>query len=203
MIFQCDDLERALASPELMPDAQAHAEHCERCRHELYLWTEISRLAPGLHKEWESPSLWPKIQTQLAAAAPPRKALPVRSWMLAAAAAVILATVLFLPWKGSRPPSQDFLTESALKEVLQAEAAYAKSIDRLAGVAGSSLNQSSSPLAGAYREKLVLLDSAIAELKANIETNRYNTYLQNQLASLYREKQKTLQNWVENAKNNR
>jgi hypothetical protein len=69
-------------------------------------------------------------------------------------------------------------------------------------VAGKSIEQSPSPLAGAYREKLLLLDSAIADLKANIETNRYNVYLQNQLASLYREKQKTLQEWLENAKHN-
>jgi hypothetical protein len=48
----------------------------------------------------------------------------------------------------------------------------------------------------------VLLDSAIADLRANVENNRYNVYLQTQLASLYREKQKTLQEWLENAKRN-
>ena len=170
--------------------------------HELYLWSEISRLAPGLHKEWESPSLWPGIQRQLAATAT-RKSPPIWSWMLAAAAAVLVAAVLLIPaWKPV-PVSHEFLTDSALKEVQQAETAYAKSIDRLASVAGSSLNQSASPLAEAYREKLVLLDAGIADLKANIESNRYNTYLQNQLASLYREKQKTLQEWIENAKNPR
>ena len=47
MIFQCHDLERALRSPELLPDARAHAEQCAACREQLYLWTEISRLAPG------------------------------------------------------------------------------------------------------------------------------------------------------------
>ena len=54
MIFQCDDLERALRTPELMPDARAHAEGCEPCRRQLYLWAEISRVAPQLHEEWES-----------------------------------------------------------------------------------------------------------------------------------------------------
>jgi len=62
------------------------------------------------------------------------------------------------------------------------------------------LEQSPSPLAAAYREKLLLLDSSIEELKVNIASNRYNAYLQTQLASLYREKQKTLQDWLENAK---
>jgi hypothetical protein len=200
MIFQCKDLERALRSPELMPDARAHAERCEQCSRELYLWREISRLAPALHQEWESPALWPEIRTQMAAEAP-RKTPPIWTRMLAAAAALVLAAVLLIPGRRPVPVSREFLTESALRDVQQAEGAYAKSIDRLSEVAGSSLNQSVLPLAEAYREKLVLLDSAIAEIKANIETNRYNTYLQNQLASLYREKQKTLQEWIENGKN--
>jgi len=73
--------------------------------------------------------------------------------------------------------------------VERAESAYAKSIEKLSAVTAPSLDQSASPLAAVYREKLVLLDSAIVEIKSNIESNRYNMYLQNQLASLYREKQ--------------
>jgi hypothetical protein len=121
---------------------------------------------------------------------------------MAAAAVVALAAVLVQPWRASRPPARDFLTEETLRDVERAEAAYAKSIEKLSTVTAQSLDQSASPLAGAYREKLVLLDSAIADLKSNITTNRYNVYLQNQLASLYREKQKTLQDWLENAKRN-
>jgi hypothetical protein len=204
MIFQCNDLERALRSPELMPDARAHAETCEPCRQQLYLWSEISRLAPQLHQEWESPQLWSRIRADLAAAAPPRKTIPIWQWAMAAAAVLTLAVSLSLvqPWKNRQPANPDFLTEETLREVQQAETAYARSIDRLSAVAGKSIDQSSSPLASAYREKLLLLDSAIADLKTNVETNRYNVYLQNQLASLYREKQKTLQEWLKNAKNN-
>ena len=67
MILECSDLERALRTPELMPDMRAHAEQCAACREQLYLWEEISRLAPGLHEEWESPFLWSRIQANLAA----------------------------------------------------------------------------------------------------------------------------------------
>ena len=56
------------------------------------------------------------------------------------------------------------------------------------------------PLAAAYREKLALLDSAIADLDATLQDNRYNAYLQTQLASLHREKQKTLEEWLKDAK---
>src|SRR5215467_137607 len=76
MIFQCSDLERALRSPELMSDAKAHAEQCEHCRQELYLWGEISRLAPQLHHEWESPSLWPRIEADLVRLLPTRSVVP-------------------------------------------------------------------------------------------------------------------------------
>jgi hypothetical protein len=201
MIFQCHDLERALGSPELMPDARAHAERCDECRRQLYLWSEIARLAPSLHEDWESPSLWPGIRSGLAAAAPPSRRLPVWRWSMAAAALVTVAVALVQPWRG-KPQGREFLTDDALHEVQQAESAYARSIEKLSKVAGAGFEQSPSPLADTYREKLALLDSAIADLKANLENNRYNVYLQNQLASLYREKQKTLQEWLENAKHN-
>jgi hypothetical protein len=203
MIFQCKDLERALRSPELMPDARAHAETCERCRQELYLWSEISRVAPQLHQEWESPGLWTRIEAEMVASGRTRKVIPIWRWAAAAAAIIVMAAVLLQPWKPvRRPQNRDFLTEETLRQVQQAEAAYAQSIDRLSKVAGAGLEQSPTPLAAAYREKLTVLDSAIADLKANIAANRYNVYLQNQLASLYREKQNTLQEWLQNAKRN-
>jgi hypothetical protein len=89
-----------------------------------------------------------------------------------------------------------------LQEVQQAEQAYIGSIDRLTKIATQELERSSSPLAAAYREKLTVLDSAIADLKTNVETNRYNTYLRTELASLYQQKQKTLQEWLQNANRN-
>ena len=202
MIFQCTDLDRALAHPELMSDARAHAETCERCREELYLWSEISRLAPQLHQEWDSSDLWPGIRAALVSQAPRRAHAPAWRWVLAAAAVVLLAALLALPSRVRRSPSREFLSDDTLQEVQQAEAAYVHSIQKLSALAGRTLEPSPTPLAAAYREKLLVLDSEIAELKAAAESNRYNVYLQTQLASLYREKQKTLQEWLDNAKHN-
>ncbi len=205
MIFQCQDLDRALALPELMPDARAHARDCARCAGQLFLWGEISRLAPALHQEWESPALWPRIQAALAADSPPcaaaRRPIPIRRWALAAAAVLTLALALSNPWR-SAPRDRQFLTQDALREVQQSEAAYSRSIDRLSALAGPSIEESPTALAALYREKLLVLDSAIADLKQNVEGNRYNVYLQGQLASLYREKQRTLREWMENANRN-
>jgi hypothetical protein len=199
MIFQCGDLDRALEFPELMPDARAHAETCERCRGQLYLWTELSRVAPDLREEWASPGLWPRIHADLSAAPARRKVVPLWRWALAAAVPLLLAAMLFRPW---RQPSREFLTDEALQQVQQAESVYAQSIDKLSRIAGPGIEQSPSPLAAAYREKLMILDSEIAELNSTVAGNRYNTFLQTQLASLYREKQKTLQEWLEHAKHN-
>lgn len=201
MIFQCQDLDRALQYPELMPDARAHAETCEQCREQLYLWSEISRLAPQLHEEWESPGLWPRIRAELALETPRHKPFPIWRWAMAAAATVLLAVLLLTPWRNRRAAG-DFLTDDTLQEVQQAEAAYVHSIDKLSKLAAQTLEPSPTPLASAYREKLQVLDSEIRELKAASAENRYNAYLQTQLSSLYREKQKTLQEWLENAKRN-
>ena len=199
MIFQCSDLDRALEHPELMPDARAHAARCPKCSEQLYLWAEISRVGAQLHREWESPELWPRIQAELMSSAPRRTAAPMWRWAMAAAAVVLLAVALLRP---GRQQSRDFLTEEALDQVQRAEAAYAQSIEKLSKVAGPALERSPAPLASAYREKLLLLDSEISEIKAAAENNRYNAYVQTQLASLYREKQKTLQEWLDYAKRN-
>jgi hypothetical protein len=201
MIFQCSDLERALRTPELMPEMRAHAAECEACGRQLYLWTEISRLAPELHHEWESPFLWQRIRSALAAEAPPARPGIAWRWILAVAAMALIAVWLARPWQSGS--ARDLLTDAALQEVQQTEAAYTRSIARLSALAAPGMQQSPSPLAAAYREKLVLLDSAIADIKANAENNRYNAYLQAELASLYRAKQKTLQGWLsQNAKRN-
>src|SRR5207248_792771 len=122
-------------------------------------------------------------------------------WALAAAA-VALGIFMLHPWRGSTPADRELLTENALSEVQQAETAYARSIEKLSALAGKQLDASASPLAAAYREKLALLDSAIADLNAGVSANRYNAYLRTELASLYQQKQRTLQDWLQNATRN-
>jgi len=73
---------------------------------------------------------------------------------------------------------------------------------RLSALVGPGIDRSPSPLAAVYREKLVLLDSAIADLKATADRNRHNAYLRTELASLYGEKEKTLLEWMNYAKRN-
>ncbi len=105
-------------------------------------------------------------------------------------------------WRSAKLANRELLTERALDEVQLAEGAYTRSIEKLSALAAQNLEHASSPTAAAYREKLTMLDSGIAELKATVENNRYNTYLRMELASLYRQKQQTLQEWLQNANHN-
>ncbi len=72
MKFECGDLERALAVPELMQEARDHLKNCPACRSELRLWNEISSAAGALHEDWASPELWPRIKSAIAAEPRPR-----------------------------------------------------------------------------------------------------------------------------------
>ena len=207
MKFECGDLERALAVPELMAEAKEHLKECAACRREYRLWTEISSVAKELHEEWDSPNLWPNIRRTLEAQ--PRPARPWwndwKTWSLAAT--VVLGAVLFLrPWQPvattSTTPTggqelttkdQAFLTEQALRDVEKNEAAYRQSIDRLSQLAKPKLENPASAVAVSYHEKLLLIDSAISETRANLDQNRFNVGLQNDLADLYRQKQQALQ----------
>ncbi len=207
MKFECGDLDRALGMPELMPEAREHLKQCAECRREYRIWTEISSAAKELHEEWESPELWPRIQSAIDAEP---KARPVwwkewKVWAIAAVALIAVSVVLMRPWERAARPapqggnpmllnagSRDFLTEQALKEVERNENVYRQSIDRLSQLAAPKLQSAASPVAVNCREKLVMLDSAIAETRANLDQNRFNVRLQMELANLYREKQDTL-----------
>ena len=210
MTFDCKDLERALAVPELLPDAREHAKVCDACRRELWLWSEMSAAAPGLREEWETPDLWPKIRQTLAAqqkAANPRGLVGRFDWrMMAGLAAVLAIAVSVVIMQYSRPApapatpqDSDFLTEQTLKEVEQTEAAYRASIDKLTRLAQPKLNASENPAAIAAREKLLVLDSEIASVRSTVSRNRFNAQLQAGLAVLYRDKQDTLKEILQSA----
>jgi hypothetical protein len=209
MKFECGDLERALANPDLMAEAQRHMRDCALCRSEYRVWNEISSAAKQLHCEWESPHLWPNIRAALEAqiAAPKQRwpSLSLTNWKVWAFTAAVAAIVAFavMRWPETAADNKpalatlagrDFLTDKALREVEKNETAYRRSIEELSRLAQPKLESpNSSPLLASYREKLLMLDSAILETRSNIAQNRFNTRLQTELADLYREKRQTLQ----------
>jgi hypothetical protein len=90
-----------------------------------------------------------------------------------------------------------FLNDRALAEVQRTENAYMQAIDKLAEEAKPQLDSGNSPLMDSYREKLLVLDSAIDELRAQAGENPSNAHLRYQLLAMYREKQGTLEDILE------
>ena len=212
MTFTCRDLDGALREqePSALEAARAHAATCPGCATTLALWDEIAAAAPHLRREWPSPDLWPRIARALAQEPRPRAARP--GWRtrppgrlsLAAAAALVLAAAAWLTLRGPGRPGADdataagrLLTEEALRGVERAEAEYVASIDRLARLAEPRVQEGASPLLARYREKLRLLDAAIAACRAQLDRNRFNAHLRRELLSIYQEKQRTLQQLME------
>jgi hypothetical protein len=209
----CDRFERATARDDAAAwaELEAHGRACAECAARLALWREIEEAAPSLKKEWESPELPGRIEKALsearvgtASASMPGRPSGGRRFLPAAAVAalVLLSFVgvrVFRESAGREPLSSrsarraSLLSDEAMAEVETAEAAYLTSIDKLSLVAGPRLRDATSPLAAAYREKLLLLDSEIAEMRGEIERNQFNTHLRKELLAIYREKQQTLQ----------
>lgn len=214
----CRDLERALSGgePKLLAAVEEHAQECPACAAQLTQWRRISDAAPSLKKSWDSPELWPAIRQRLAEESqkPAARETP-RAWLrwlpagaLGALFAIATAGLWVFRDSGGRDPlasrwettRDPILAESAADEVEAAEKNYIDSIERLSKVAGPRLANASTPLALNYRERLAVLDSAIADLKSSIEENRYNTHLRRELLAAYREKQQALQDLMKEVK---
>ena len=219
----CRNLQEALRTddPVLIREIQDHARGCERCREQLQIWKDLGEAAPLLRKSWESPELWPKIRRQLESeSAKPRIwrrfgslfRFPGRGLVPAAAAIVLLiaavaGVLVFRGEPGGRDPlvsgawryQDPLLTDAAFDEVEERERAYISSIENLAKSVQPRLDTPVSPLLVSYKEKLLLLDGAIAETRNQIEQNRYNTHLRRELLAMYAEKQRTLQELMKEA----
>ena len=187
---------------------ELHATGCTSCRAELAIWREISAAAQTMHKEWESPFLWPRIEHSLRTEAAQTHGwrswisnlgVPQMRWQMVLATLVLVAASSLGAWlvlhRGATVPTNDahLLTDQAVHDVEQAQKTYEQSIDKLAKLAEPKLNAASTPLLVNYREKLNLLDSAISECRTNLERNRANAYLRTELLSFYQEKQQTLE----------
>ena len=177
---------------------------------------ELSAIARSLHREWDSPRLWSSIaagilahELAIEAGLERRSRAPFWNgrWQALAAAAVIaitLAPTSWLGWRwfvlGPRPDPataeqrrQALLTEDALGAIERSELQYTRAIDDLTRLAAPRLDMPDSPLLVNLRERLEVIDAAIAEYRAEIARNRFNAHLRQQLLWIYQEKRRTLE----------
>lgn len=197
MTTKCSELDDLLfdATPLSMETAARHAAECLPCAETLAAWNDLSETAGSMRRTWRNDQLWPRIEWAIRAE---RK----RSsrWMWQAAAALVLAaglggTMFQLIRVETRDAAFDrtILQVSALDEVERAERAHVKAIETLEGLTDARIEDAGTPLMVSYREKLMLLDDAIAECQSKIDSNRQNAHLRKQLLAMYTDKQQTLQ----------
>jgi hypothetical protein len=203
----CSDLERALRGDDgaLVEAFARHVESCPACQAEKRLSDDISAAASLLRKEWPTPLLQERIREQLRVGArPTRLGTPAVLIPMAVAACLLVAfaaRTLLRPSGVPAPPSapivdvaaERLLSERALADVEKAEEAYLAAIDALSRVAEGRLVDGRSPVFAAYREKLLVLDAAIADCQAEARRNRFNAHLRLEMLSIYQEKQRTLE----------
>ena len=218
MHVTCKDRERIFedGTAEEWAALEAHAVACATCAEEIRAWESLSVAAKDLRDYSPSQELWSRIERALSEE-DARKARPEgkrwfsfwpnRSlgWQTALAGAFVLILTASVAWiihqPVPNPGKQDPLLKSAaLKEVESTESAYEKAIDKLAAQAKPQLDTPATPLLASYREKLLVLDSAIADLRAQAGLNPSNAQLRYQLLAMYQEKQRTLEEVLEAGK---
>jgi hypothetical protein len=171
----------------------------------------LSHAARSLHEEWHSPQLWARIEAALqreGAVRPARHrwwyAPGSPSWRLAAAAIVLLAvgSTTWIIWRGVTPPpktadtvatDERLLTEEAVAAIERSEAQYVHAIDELTRITKPKLEMPDSALIVNLRERLMAIDAAIDEYRKEIDRNRFNAHLRQQLLWIYQEKRRTLE----------
>jgi hypothetical protein len=171
--------------------AAKHAEACAACAGKLADWNDISATARGMRAAWDNDMLWPRVERAIATE---RRRGWTQLWQVAAALTIFVGLAGVIWYTVSvRNFDAAILRASAADEVEQAERHHVAAIDRLEKLAEPKLETPETPLMVSYKEKLMLLDDAIAECQTGIERNRNNAHLRKQLLAIYSEKQRTLQ----------
>jgi hypothetical protein len=204
--IDCTQLDDLLfdASPLAMETAARHAEHCPDCAQTLAGWNDLTATAQSMREEtWQNELLWPRIARALEQEKQQdtsRQKRTASRWLRQIAAGLILTVALggtmsyaLRLQTHDAAFDRDILRLDALDEVERAEQSHVAAIERLEQLAGAKLEEPQSSLMTSYKEKLMLLDDAIAECQANIDQNRQNAHLRKQLLTMYSEKQVTLQ----------
>jgi len=217
MNFTCNDRDRIFedGTTAEWTALETHAAVCPLCGEEVRAWKSLSVAAQELRDYSESPALWPRIERALAEEVVHKtqraerrswfsflQNIPI-GWQSGAAGAFVLLLTISAGWfylhspKGTEPADTSLLKSKALKEVESAQSAYVQAIDKLAAETKTQLENPATPLLANYHEKLLVLDSAIADLRAQAGLNPSNAQLRYQLLAMYQEKQRTLEEVLE------
>jgi len=193
------------ATPLAMETAARHAGQCAECAERLADWNDIEQTAKSMKNSWQNDLLWPRIERALLEERQQEQRVernerrPRSKWLWQIAAGILLiaglgATMFYALRMQTRDAAfdRDILRVAAMEEVERAEREHIEAIGRLEKVAEARLDDAQTPLMVSYKEKLMLLDDAIAECQAQIDQNQQNAHLRKQLLAMYTDKQQTL-----------
>ena len=213
MKITCQDRERVFldGTADEWTALEQHAPDCAGCAEEVRAWKSLSMAAEELRDYQENPALWVRIESSLREQQQHQAGFWEKlafwrgislGWQTALAGALALLLAVsgaYIMTHRTRPDdaTNKLLKNSALAEVERTEKDYMRAIDKMAAEAGPQLNSTVSPLMASYKEKLVVLDSAIDELREQAQQNPSNAHLRYQLLAMYQEKQQTLQDVLE------
>jgi hypothetical protein len=216
MNITCNDRERIFldGSPEEWAALEQHAARCAACAEEVRGWKALSMAAEEMRDYKEDSQLWAKIENSLRGGEQRRTAEHgfwerltssrenSLGWQTALAGALVvvlaLSSVYVVLHRGMGDSGQSrLLKNSTLAEVERTERDYRQAIDQLAADAKPQLDSPATPLMASYKEKLIVLDGAIDELRTEAGRNPSNAHLRYQLLAMYQEKQLTLQEVLE------
>jgi len=216
MNINCKDRDRIFldGSSEEWAAFEQHANTCAACAEEIRVWKQLSIAASELRDYQESPALWSRIESALREQQAARATCKnfwnafdflrhiSPAWQSALVGAMVIVLAVSAGYIRTRGPvrpvdsGSTLLKTSALAEVERTEREYMAAIDKLGAEANPQLSVDT-PLMASYREKLLVLDSAIADLRAQAGENPSNAHLRYQLLAMYQEKQQTLHDVLE------
>ncbi|MGH9386441.1 MAG: anti-sigma factor family protein [Vicinamibacterales bacterium] len=219
--MQCDDLSNVLVDfidGRLDPDAERaverHLDSCADCRALVVDLRTIRAAAFMLDRHEPGPDVWKSLQERVAAEPAPRGrvlALPATraSWSVwfAAAAAIVLATLIgVLPFlrrdaQPVQPPEAsagaEATVESVTAEFEAAERHYQKAISDLETIAKQDTGELDPQVAAVLQRNLSVIDQAIGESRAALQSQPSNDTAQEGLFDGLRTKVALLQQTVE------
>ncbi|HQZ38752.1 MAG TPA: zf-HC2 domain-containing protein [Vicinamibacterales bacterium] len=213
--MNCQDLPvAAFVDGELTPAeeraVERHLEVCPDCRSLVADVRTVRAAAFTLNRREPPPDLFARVQSRLAVEASARASqMPWpntrTAWAvwLGAAAVVVLATVAgLLPLlrdgrPAPAPSATQPLVDSVEADLRLAEAHYEKAIQGLEQIARSDTDELDPPLAAVLQKNLQVVDLAIDESRAALETQPGSTPAQDGLFDAMRAKVALLQQTVE------
>jgi anti-sigma factor RsiW len=194
---------------------ERHLEGCAECRALVEDLRSVRAAAFMLDRREPKADTWAKLKAAVAAEPAPRGRLlsmPSRAnWpvWLGAAAALILATVIGLLPLMNRAPAGDadsdagadaaaeVTVESVTAEFEAAEKHYQKAIDDLQTIANKDTGELDPQVAAVLQKNLTVIDQAITESRAALQSQPASSNAQNGLFDALRTKVALLQQTVE------